>query len=71
MIKFEIRINDEYGTQTLEVFDQNNIEGTVRRFALKFGISGEEQIAKLMRVVKKQFNKMKSEQKRKEDIDVS
>ena len=53
VVKFEIRISDELGTQVLEIYDPENVEANVRRFALKYGISGEEQIAKLMRVVKK------------------
>jgi len=38
MFKFEIRVNEEIGMQTLELYNDSNIEDSVQRFVLKHGI---------------------------------
>jgi len=42
LTRFEIRVNDEVGKRMLEIYDFLDIEGSVRRFALLYGIQGEE-----------------------------
>lgn len=42
LTRFEIRVNDEVGKRMLEIYDFLDIEGSVRRFALLYGVQGEE-----------------------------
>lgn len=55
IIKFEIHVDQNIGTQEIEIFDKKLISENVDRFALKFGIRSKSKVQKLKKYIKSQF----------------
>lgn len=57
VLKFEIHIDQHFGTQVLEIIGKQNLRQNVERFALKFGIRDQSKLNKLMKLVKRELKK--------------
>ena len=61
LIKFEIFVDDNVGTQLIEINDSKHIGEHVERFALKFEIRSKTKINKLKKYIKSQFKQAEKE----------
>ena len=52
VLTFEIYVDPQIGTQSIEVYDRKDISNAVETFALKFEIRDQKKINKLKKFVK-------------------